>query len=67
MIDVGIANEGASLEDGMTSRGTGVKGDKVSISQAAEVSGHHQQTGEILGWYDGYAVEGRAAIVVISK
>ena len=32
-----------------------------------EESGHHQQTGEIPGWDVGYAVEGRAAIVVVSE
>ena len=67
MVNVGIANKGASLEDGMTSRGAGVKGDKVGISQAAEESCHHQQTSEILGWDDGDAVEGCTAIVVIGK
>ena len=67
MVNVGIMNEGASLEHGMTSGGAGVKGDKVSISRVVEEGIHHWQTGEILGWDDGYMVEGCTAIVVIGK
>ena len=32
MVDIGITDKCASVEDGVTGRGTGVKGDKVSIS-----------------------------------
>ena len=56
MVDIGVTDKCASVEDGATSGGTGVKGDKVGIGRMAEISGRQRQAGEMLGWDGGYAV-----------
>ena len=45
MVDIGIMDKCASVEDGTTGRGTGVKGDKVGIGRMAEISGRQRQAG----------------------
>ena len=56
MVDIGVTDKCASVEDGATSGGTGVEGDKVGIGRTVEISDRQQQASEILGWDGGYVV-----------